>query len=300
MRHNCYIIDQETSNNKRGSRRVLLTLVVTMCICLFEFFGGIISGSNALIADAAHMLADSASLFICYFAALIAGRRADASKTYGYFRIEILSSLINGTLLVILAVFVIYSAIRRFFIPFEIEGKIMFIVSTIGLVANLAGILLLRQETRNLNIKGAFLHIIGDTLSSLAVIAGSLIIIYTGFRIIDSLLSIIIGLIILYNATNLIKEATGILMESVPSGFALDEIREDIKESVEGIKEIHDVHIWSISSGIYIFTAHIVVDSVNISASDRIIKRVSDLLREKYNILHTTIQIESEGYSGCR
>ncbi|MCX7958488.1 MAG: cation diffusion facilitator family transporter, partial [Deltaproteobacteria bacterium] len=271
MKHNCYIIENEISVSKKGSRRILLTLLVTVVICLIEFAGGIISGSNALIADAGHMLADSASLFVCYFASLITLRRSDSNKTFGYFRAEILASLINGTLLISLAVFVIFSAIRRYFEPVGINGTLMLIVSSVGLIANIAGILLLKGLEANLNIKGALLHIIGDTLSSAGVVVGSVIIILTGYLLIDSVLSIIIGFVILYNAMKLIKDASDILMESVPHGVKMDEIKKDIEKGIEGVNDIHDIHIWSISSQIYIFTAHIVTDKDSLADTDRIL-----------------------------
>ncbi len=300
MKQNCYIIENEISASKKHSKRVLWTLIVTIFICLLEFAGGIISGSNALIADAGHMLADSASLFVCYFASLIALRRTDSNKTFGYFRIEILASLINGTLLMLLAAFVIFSAVRRYLEPVDIDGRIMLVVSVTGLLANILGILLLKGHTSNLNIRGAFLHIIGDTLSSVGVIAGSVIIIFTGFNIIDSVLSIIIGFFIFYNAIRLIKDASDILMESVPSGVRINEITESIVTDVKGVKDIHDVHIWSISSGIYIFTAHIVTDAESLEVTDSIISEISQLLMTKYNILHVTLQIESSGFKRCK
>jgi cobalt-zinc-cadmium efflux system protein len=258
--------------------------------------GGFISRSNALIADAGHMLTDSASLFICYFASLIARRSADSEKTFGYFRIEILAALINGTLLILLAVFVIYNAIKRYFVTVEIDGVMMLIVSVFGLIANVGGILLLKRHTHNLNIKGALLHIIGDTLSSLGVVVGSIIIIYSGYFIIDAILSSIIGVLILINAVRLIRDATNILLEAVPSNLNISDIVSDIKINIAEIKDIHDLHIWSISSGIYIFSAHIVADVKSIEECDEIISKVTALMREKYNILHTTVQIESVSY----
>jgi len=299
MKDNCYIIEKEISEGVKGSKRVFITLLLTIGICLLEFIGGIISGSNALIADAGHMLTDSASLFVCYFAALIAMRKADLRKTYGYFRIEILASMINGTLLIVLALFVIISAIRRYFEPIEVDGKIMLIVSIAGLVANIAGIYILREHTHNLNIRGAFLHIIGDTLSSLGVISGSIIIILTGFNLIDSILGIIIGLFIFYNAIRLIKDATDILMESVPHELKIEDIINELKSDIKGVKDIHDIHIWSISSGIYVLSAHIVTDVNTLTESDEIINKVKSLMNTKYNIAHTTIQIESTGFKRC-
>ncbi|MGC8927587.1 MAG: cation diffusion facilitator family transporter [Myxococcota bacterium] len=300
MKYNCYIIEDEISKNSRGSKNLLLTLMLTLFICMVEFIGGFISRSNALIADAGHMLTDSASLFVCYFASLVARRKADSEKTYGYYRIEILASLINGTLLIILAIFVIYNALRRYFSPVDIDGGIMLVVSLSGLIANLVGILLLKGDTHNLNIKSALLHIIGDTLSSIGVIAGSLIIIYTGYYIVDAIVSTIIGFVIFINAVRLIRDATNILLEAVPSTLKVKDIMNDIKSSISEIKDIHDVHIWSISSGIFIFSIHIVTEVKTIEETDTIIKRISSLMREKYNILHTTVQVESANFERGR
>lgn len=296
----CYIIENEISGSKRGTKRVLWTLILTIGICLLEFLGGVISKSNALIADAGHMLTDSVSLFVCYFASLLALKRTNSNKTFGYLRIEILASLINGTLLMILAIFVIISAIKRYFEPVEINGNVMFFVSSIGLITNVIAFFLLKGQESNLNIKGALMHIIGDTLSSIGVLGGSAIIIFTGFNLIDSILGLIIGSVVFYNAIRLVKDATDILLESVPSGFDADQILDDIKNNVNGVLNIHDVHIWSISSNIYVFTAHIVTDVESTSASDEIVKEITMLLKKKYNIVHTTLQIESKNLRLCQ
>ncbi|MCX7944704.1 MAG: cation diffusion facilitator family transporter [Deltaproteobacteria bacterium] len=300
MKYRCYIIEDEISGNKRGQKRIFWTIILTISICFIEFIGGIIAKSNALIADAGHMLTDSATLFICYFAFLISGQKADSNKTYGYFRAEILASLINSGFLILLSLYIIYSAIKRYNDPVQIDGVMMFVISSVGLIANIIGLLLLRNYISNLNVRAALFHIVGDTIFSFGVVIGAILIIFTGIMFIDSILSVVIGGVILFNAIKLVKSATDILMESVPSDLKINEIILDIKTNIEGIKDIHDVHIWSISSGIYIFTAHIVTDRSLLAESDKIISNVSLLLKEKYNIKHTTIQVETESLLSCR
>ncbi len=299
MNYNCNIINNEIIKNRSGERRVFLVLIITLMICLLEFIGGIIAGSFALIADAGHMLTDSASLFICYFAALIARRDADSKKTYGYFRVEILAALINGTLLIMLSLFVFYNGIKRFFVPFEINGNIMFLVSVVGLIANFIGIILLKGHFHNLNIKGALLHIIGDTLSSVGIVLGSILIIFFNLNVVDALLSILIGAIIFYNALRLVKDAIDVLMEAAPSHIDIDSIINEIKSNVGNVRDVHDIHIWSISSGIYILSLHIVSDASSIGETDRIINDISRLIKGKYGIEHLTIQVESTKFERC-
>jgi len=299
MSYKCTIIANEMERSRNQSRRVLSVLIITITICLLELVGGIVSKSYALIADAGHMLTDSASLIICYFAALIARKQATREKTYGYFRVEIISALINGTLLLMLSLFVIYNGVRRYFVPFEINGDIMLIVSSIGLVANILGIFLLKGHTHNLNIRGALLHILGDTLSSVGVVIGSLLIIFFNLNIVDAVLSTLIGLLIFYNAIMLIRDAVNVLMESVPPDIDIEGLIADIKSEFKEILDIHDVHIWSISSGIYILTMHITTDASDIDRTDHILEEIRRILRDRYHIEHSTIQIESPEFKKC-
>jgi len=299
MSYKCTLIENKVEESNKNYRRVLSVLILTISICILEFVGGLVAKSYALVADAGHMLTDSASLFICYFAALIAKREANLQKTYGYFRIEIISALINGSLLMMLALFVIYNGVKRYFVPFEIKGNIMLVVSLIGLVANVVGIFLLKGHTHNLNIRGALFHIMGDTLSSVGVVTGSLLIIFFRLNIVDAILSTLIGVLIFYNAIKLIKDAVDVLMESVPPGIDTEVLVSDIKSRFSEIKDIHDVHIWSISSGIYILTMHIVTDLSDIRKTDTMIEQIRQVLKEGYNIEHSTIQIESPGFNRC-
>lgn len=299
MKYNCNIISNEILKNRQSSRRVLSTLIITILICLLEFIAGVVANSFALIADAGHMLTDSTSIFICYFAALIAKREADSKRTYGYFRMEILASLTNGVLLLMFSVFVVYSGIKRYFLPVEINGVIMLIVSAIGLVANLIGIILLKGHIHHLNIRGAFLHICSDTISSIGVIIGSLLIIFFRLYIVDTLLSTLIGILIFYNAIIFVKEAVDILMEAAPPHINITSIINDIKSSVANVKDVHDVHIWSISSGIYVLSLHIITDVESIDGTDAIIRGATELVRKHYGIEHLTVQIESVRFKGC-
>jgi len=291
-------------NESKSQKPMLITLLIALFILSFEFFGGLFSNSLALLSDAGHMLTDVMSLALALFSFWAARNIArNSKKTYGYFRLEILSALINGVVLALISVAIFWGAITRIYSPAQIDVEIMLPVAIVGLIANLISIFILSPHSHgNLNVKGAFWHVVSDTLSSVAVVAGGLIIWLTGFRMIDPILSILIGCLILRGAWGILSEAVSILLEAVPQDLVLSDVIKSIKE-IEGIKELHHVHIWTITSGFRAFSAHVEIDDTMVSACSGLLDKINMMLHDKYNIEHATLQLECEACDGdlvCR
>lgn len=268
------------------------TLVLTALLMLAEFLGGWLSGSLALVSDAGHMLTDVLALGLSLLAIRFATTPANAKKTYGFYRLEILAALLNGVTLIVLSGYIFYEAWQRFGSPTEIKSGLMIIVALAGLAVNIAGFFILRSSSKaNLNVRGAFLHVVGDLLSSVAVITGGLIIRFTGWLLIDPILSVLIGLMILKGAYGLVKESVDILLEAAPAGIESAEIERALG-GIKGIKALHHLHVWSLSSGIHALSAHVQIDDQMTSQSDALLAEIQELLEHRFGILHTTIQFE--------
>ena len=282
-----------------GSRPLKIALAIVLVVMVVEIIGGVLSGSLALLSDAGHMLVDALALGLALFALTIARRPATPTKTYGYHRVEIMAALANGVILVLAAVYIFYEAYQRSQDPTPVQTPLMLLVAGIGLVANLAGILLLRRAShRSLNVKAAFWHIIGDTISSVGVIIGGVIIAVTGWYIVDPIIAILIGGIILWGAVRLVRESVDILLEAVPGHIQITKVAEMIK-SVPGVEEIHDIHIWTITSGIYALSAHLLINDQMVSQSADIVETVNESLSRYFAITHTTLQLECEKCESC-
>lgn len=275
-------------------RRLKFTLAIVLVIMVAEIIGGIFSGSLALLGDAGHMLVDALALGLSLFAMTIAQRPATATKTFGYHRIEILAALANGIILVLVSVYIFYEAYQRFLEPPVVRTPLMLTVAIIGLCANLGGIILLNKASqRSLNIKAAFWHIMGDTISSVGVIIAGIIILLTGWYIADTIMALVIGIIILWGAGKIVIEAADILLEAVPKHITTASVIDSIK-GIPGVNETHDVHIWTITSNIYALSAHLVIDDQMVSESVEIVRVVRQELAQRFNISHTTLQLECE------
>lgn len=282
-----------------SNRGLKIALGLTAVIMVAEAVGGFFSNSLALIGDAGHMLVDVLALTISLFALNLARRPATTSRTFGFHRAEILAALANGVILVLVAAFVFYESIQRLQNPPEVRSGLMLIVAAIGLVANVVSILLLRRDRHtNLNVRGAFLHIIGDTVSSVGVIVAGIIVATTGFKLADPIMAILIGIIILIGAVQLVMESANILLESVPKTIQMDKVIETIK-TVPGVKGLHDIHIWTITSGIYALSSHIILEDQQLSRTHEIINAINQELAERFNITHTTLQTECELCETC-
>jgi cobalt-zinc-cadmium efflux system protein len=234
------------------------------------------------------------------FAVRVARRPATATKTYGYHRVEIMAALANGIILGLVAAYIFYQAYHRFLNPPVVQTTLMLAVAIVGLAANLIGIRLLRGASHgSLVVKSAFLHVLGDTISSVGVIVAGIIISVTGWRVVDPIIAIVIGCIILWGAVRLVRESSDILLETVPKHIQMDKVIETLK-SAPGVDDVHDIHIWTITSGIYALSAHLLIKDQMVSHSAEIVRSVTQDLTKNFGITHTTLQIECESCeAGC-
>ncbi len=280
--------------NAGGQKDLLIALSITLVMMVAEVIGGLLSNSLALLSDAGHMLTDNLALLLSFFALKFASLPATEKKTFGFYRLEILAALINGIVLVLISLYIIYQAYLRMVHPQPVQGKLMLVIAVIGLVANIIGALFLFKHSHaSLNIRGAYLHIVGDALSSVGVVIGGGIIIYTGWYLIDPILSILIAFVIIYGAWSLVAESVHILLESVPSHINLAVVADEI-EKLTGVQEAYHIHIWTITSGIYALSAHVIIDDRLVSTSRDLLDAIRNLLAERFKILHSTIQLECE------
>jgi cobalt-zinc-cadmium efflux system protein len=270
---------------------------VTALIMLAEAVGGWWSGSLALLSDAGHMLTDVAALGLALLAVLFGSRPADMKRTFGFRRLEVLAAQFNVATLVGITAWIVWEAVERLRNPHALTAPaVMAGVAGIGLLGNLVVLMWLKGD-HNLNTRSAFLHVLGDAVSSLAVLVGAAIIwVRPHLTWIDPALSLAIALLILWGAGRLVLEITDILMEAVPRHLDVGEI-ERVMGGAEGVVAVHDLHIWTISSGLYALSAHVVVDSASMGSNDSILTEVKRALVRRYGIDHTTIQIESVDYA---
>jgi cobalt-zinc-cadmium efflux system protein len=276
-------------------RSLLLALVLTATILVAEVVGGYISNSLALLADAGHMLTDVLAIALAYLALGFATRPPTAQKTYGWYRLEVLAALINGVTLVVMSLFIFWEAYERLFAPPDVATGTMLAVAAVGLAANAGGLMFLSGHGASLNLRGAYLHVLGDLLSSVAVVAGGVFMWLTGNYLVDPLLSALIGVVIIISAYRLLRESVDVLLEAIPSGIELQEVGGAIAE-VEGVVGVHDLHIWSLTSGMHALSCHVEVRTHRLEESDALLARINEMLRERFAITHTTIQTESEDY----
>ena len=275
-------------------KKLLFILAFNLCLMGLEVVGGLISNSLALLSDAGHMLTDSLAIFLSYLAIHWGRRPANHRKTFGYHRIEILIALTNGIFLLLIAGYIFYEAVQRFLSPQEVRTGILLVVAAIGLAGNLFGLFILRGESHdNLNIRSAFFHILADTLSSVGVVAGGIIIALTGWNVVDSLIGIMIGGIVLRGALGLIMESGEVLMEATPRDVDMEQLRKDVGE-LPGVKDFHDIHVWTIGSGRRALSGHLLTDNISTQESQRMICAAREMLTERYGITHTTLEVECE------
>lgn len=277
-----------------GKRDLLIALAITVLMMAAELVGGLLSNSLALLSDAGHMFTDNLALLLSFFAIKFASMPATDRKTFGFFRLEILAAFVNGVVLVLLSFYIMYEAYLRIINPQPVAGRLMLVIAAIGLVANVIGAVVLNKHTAaSLNIRGAYLHILGDALSSVGVVIGSLIILYTGWYLVDPLLSMLISLVIIYGAWALVKESVNILLESVPSHINIDAVAAEIQK-IEGVREAYHIHVWTITSGVYAMSAHVIIDDQLVSRNRDLLDRIRSVLADQFKVIHSTIQIECE------
>ncbi len=279
------------------SKNLLWATLLNLIITTVEIAGGILSNSLALLSDAIHNLGDTFAVLLAWIANKISKRSATSRKTFGYKRAEILAALLNAALLIVIIVFLFREAIIRFDNPEPIKGLLMFVVATIGLLANLTAVLLLKKDSdKNINIRAAYLHLLGDTVSSVAVIVGSVLIYFFKIYWLDPVLTILIGLYILKETFSILQESLDILMQSTPKNIEPEKIQASLI-NIEGIENIHHVHIWKLNDTLVHFECHVdASEDYPISETNKIKKQIEEILFHEFEINHITIQFE---YNCC-
>ncbi|WP_210588433.1 cation diffusion facilitator family transporter [Streptomyces sp. GESEQ-35] len=281
----------------RGRLRVALS--ITLGVMVVEIVGGIVADSLALVADAAHMATDALGLGMALLAIHFAGRPATGKRTFGYARAEILAALANCLLLLGVGGYVLFEAIQRFFTPADTEGGLMIVFGLIGLVANLVSLtLLMRGQKESLNVRGAFLEVAADALGSVAVLISAAVILTTGWQAADPIASLVIGLMIVPRTLKLLRETLDVLLESAPKDVDMAEVREHIL-ALEGVEDVHDLHAWTITSGMPVLSAHVVVRSEVLSAigHEKMLHELQGCLGHHFDVEHCTFQLEPGGHA---
>jgi len=276
---------------RKHTRALKVVLGLTLVIMVAEVIGGWLANSLALLADAGHMLTDSAAVALALFASWIAGRPATAAKTFGYLRFEILAALVNGTVLIGLAGLIVWQAISRLMVPPEIEPLILFGVAALGLIGNAVALRMLHAgHEQSLNVHGAYLHVLGDLLGSIGALAAGAIILVTGWTLADPLVSLFIAILILIGAARLVRESVDVLLEATPPHIDLNEVADAIV-AVPGVTQVHDLHVWTVTSGVVAMSGHAVVcePKQNQDVLSAVQARMADL-----GIHHVTVQIEND------
>jgi cobalt-zinc-cadmium efflux system protein len=275
-------------------RRLQWTIALTGATFVAEAVGGFLTNSLALLSDAGHMFTHLLALLVSYLAIVFSERPATERRTYGLNRLEILAALFNGATLFLISVGIFYEAYDRLLEPVPIATGPLLVIAIIGLVVNLISALILRgAKHQDLNIRGAFFHLLTDTFSSIAVIAGAIVISLTGWTVIDPLLSVGICVVILFWAVKLVWESVDILLEATPRDVDMQEVVEGLRR-IPGIRDVHHLHVWSITSGMYALSAHVDVDDLRVSETEKLTQQAEKILKERFNINHTTFQFECQ------
>jgi cobalt-zinc-cadmium efflux system protein len=281
-------------SSKAAERRLWIALTASLLIVTVEVTGGLIGQSLALLGDSAHVLTDVLTVGIAILTLRLGRRRHTPKRTFGYHRAEIFAALVNGSTLIAVALVIIYQAYLRLLQPPHVQGPLVLAVASFGLLGNLVTARLLAPGRKtSLNVRGAFLHAVGDILSSLAVIISSLLILFTGYNGVDPLVAALIGVLIIRSAYGLVRDSTNILLEATPKQFELEKIAETIR-SVTGVRGVHDLHVWTITSGLYALSGHLTVESDTIVEGSAVVDKVAARLKDAFGIDHVTLQMEKE------
>ena len=277
------------------TRRMALALFITLGFVFIEAAAGIIANSLALLTDAAHNLTDVIALALSWYAVRLTLRPANSGKTFGYHRAGILIALFNSTTLVLIALGIFYEAYQRLLNPPQVEAGLMTLVAALAFIVNVVTALLVKQGSDyDLNQRSAFIHLAGDALSTLGALVAGVLIMLTGWMILDPLVSVFIGLLIVWNAWLIIRESVEILLEGTPRDIDVEALVTDIQH-IDGVRGVHDLHVWSITQNMRALSAHVLVDDESISVGAGIQRRINDVLRTQYNIAHATLQLECVG-----
>lgn len=271
----------------KAPRAIVKAIIVTVGFMGLELVGGVFSNSLALISDAAHNLTDIGAMLLSLFALWIARRPMTATMSFGYHRAEILGALLSGLSIWLISGFLIYEAILRMNAPPEVKGPIVFVIASVGFLANLGSMWMLHSaKDENLNVRAAYLHLLSDSLGSLGAVIAGAVLMFTGWRAIDPIMTILFSALMLVSSWSLVKETIGILMESTPSHLDPQGITKDL-QAIPNVQSVHDLHVWSVSSGRHALSVHLIAEG-----AETVLQIAHEMLQNKHGIQHTTIQIE--------
>ncbi|AZD69409.1 cobalt-zinc-cadmium efflux system protein [Pseudomonas chlororaphis] len=281
---------------RAGHERTLwMALGLTGSFMIAEVIGAFITGSLALLSDAAHMMTDALALAISLVAIQVGKRAADRKRTFGYARFEILAAAFNAILLFVVAFYILFEAWQRLSAPAEIQSTGMLVIAVLGLIVNLISMRLLASASaESLNVKGAYLEVWSDMLGSIGVIVAALVIMYTGWGWVDSLVAAAIGFWVLPRTWMLLRESMNVLLQGVPDGITIDEVEQGIR-AIDGVTEVHDLHLWALTSGKNVMSTHLVAD-LERRSEQQILAEVTELMHERFDISHVTVQVEQAGF----
>jgi cobalt-zinc-cadmium efflux system protein len=287
------MIDMQDHDHYNEARKsILYGIILNSVFTGIELVGGILSNSLALLSDTIHDFSDSVALGISYYANKKAQSSPTKTMTFGYRRTTILAALINSTVLIVLTLLIFYRAYLRILNPEPVNGKIIFVIAIFGIITNgVIALKMFRGKDKDLNIKSVFWHIAEDFLGWLGILIAGTIIYLTGIYIIDPIISILIGLIVIYSAHDIVKSSVNIILEGVPEGLDIGEIEEEIT-NIENVNGVHDLHAWSLGTNYNALSAHVVITNMTVDQSHKILNEINSVLKEKFNIKHTTIEFE--------
>lgn len=298
--HNHHGHDGHHHHHTSNKKALLLAFAIITVFMIVEVIGGLMTNSLALLSDAGHMLSDAAALGLSFLALTFGAKGASASKTFGYKRFEILAAFINGITLIVISLYIFWEAYQRFVDPPEVISSGMLLISSIGLVVNIAAafILMRGDKDENLNVRSAFLHVIGDMLGSVGAIIAALLIMFFGWGYADPIASIIVAVLIIISGLRVTKDSFHILMEGVPGNLDTKDIRESLL-TMEEVCDVHDLHVWSITSDFPALSCHLVVVESGRNQQE-LLKKANMILHDKFGLLHTTIQIDVKDSACCK
>jgi cobalt-zinc-cadmium efflux system protein len=297
MGHHHHGHSHDHSHSHTGNKQALLSSFVLIAVFMVvEVVGGLLTNSLALLSDAGHMLSDAAALGLSFFALRLGERAVSQDKTFGYKRFEIIAAGLNGVTLVVVSLYIFYEAVQRFFSPPEVQSQGMLVIATVGLLVNIvAAWILMKGDKDNLNVRSAFLHVLGDLLGSVGAIVAALLIMFFGWGIADPIASVIVGVLIMISGWRVIKESYQVLMEGAPKQIDMLQVKEALC-NLPMVKEVHDLHVWTITSGYPILSCHITITDHGIH--DEILLQSQKILHDEFDIEHSTIQVEKAA-NGC-
>lgn len=286
------LTDKDLNMNLKERKKLLLVLLITFLFMMVEVVGGLISNSLALLSDAAHMLGDSTALGVSFFSLVLATVPPSRSNTFGLQKVESLAGLVNSLLLLFMAATILYNAFLRYSSPPEIDAVILIAVASLGLLVNILAAFILGKDATGLALRSAFLNVLGDAISSIGAVVAGLLIYFYNWYMADVLISLVVAGIIIYSSMGLLKASISIILQAVPDEINLDSLEEDLN-SIEEVQTVHDLHIWSLRQGKVIMTVHLVSET---SDRDELILKVKRILKSKYPISQSTIQVEAPGW----